>query len=224
MDLNGTFRSETSDESEAIDVLHFANNIAEATVAYPTLLSISERRANGARLIVPGFSILGSNLKNVKWPETTSCPALKESRNEIKVRNPSCRSSNHDKQKCLDILVKLPHILPEQAVVNPQPVKIKCSAKRDAPRLVNALTHLRHDYLLRDKSLTREELDNKEHNLFWRHAARACNNCSIKELGVNLCPDNEIFRDLTFTRSGFQMNKGLMLDKHDDVKRLLIKR
>ena len=49
--------TEMHGENEAIDLIHFANTIADATVASPLLLSIDQMRANGARLIVPGFSI-----------------------------------------------------------------------------------------------------------------------------------------------------------------------
>ena len=49
------------------------------------------------------------------------------------------------------------------------------------------------------------------------------NDLSIEELDRCLYSENEIFQDLAFMYSGFMMNEGLMLDKYNDIKKLLIK-
>ena len=165
MDNNTTLYTETPSECEAIDFIHFANTIADATVATRPLLSVDDMRANGARLIVRGFVIINYNLKSVQWSEGSCAPTLKELRKEIKERNPSYRSSNYDKQKCIDILLKLPCVTPGQVIVS-SPEKMKYSTRCDAPQITNIIIYLRYEYLLRDKCLTRGELGNKEQNMF----------------------------------------------------------
>ena len=102
-------------------------------------------------------------------------------------------------------------------------VKMKHSTRHNVLQLPNVLVYLRHKYLLYDKSLTCEELGNKERNIFSCNAAKVCNNASIQELGRYLCSENETFRELTFAYSEFIMNKGAMLDKYNNIKKLLIK-
>ena len=83
--------------SEAIDLMHFANVIIDATVVSLSLLSINKMRANGVRLIIPGFSIPNGNLRHVTQPYGTCSPTLKELRSEIKEQNLLYYSNNNDK-------------------------------------------------------------------------------------------------------------------------------
>ena len=79
------------------------------------------------------------------------------------------------------------------------PIKKKYSRSRDGPRIINTIIFLREKYLLRDRKLTHQEIDNKESNSFWRDAAATFNNSLIKELEKNLYSDNNIFLDLSFS-------------------------
>ena len=65
------------DQSETIDSIHLANVITDRTVALPPLVSIDDMRANGARLITPGFNISNSNVKYVTWTQRVCKPTLK---------------------------------------------------------------------------------------------------------------------------------------------------
>ena len=82
---------------------------------------------NGTRLIVPGFVIIDYNLKSMQWSEDSYAPTLKELRKEIKEHNSLCRSSNYHKQKCIDILLKFPHVTPRQVIASAT-AKMKYSA------------------------------------------------------------------------------------------------
>ena len=52
MGNNTTLYTVTPSACRAIDFIHFANTIADATVATRPLLSVDDMYANGARLIV----------------------------------------------------------------------------------------------------------------------------------------------------------------------------
>ena len=100
---------------------------------------------------------------------------------------------------------------------------MKYCSRCDVLRLINIIIHLHYKYLLCDKSLTRKELDNKEQNIFQRNVTKAHNNASIKELERCLYLENEIFRELAFTHSRFMINEGLILDKYNDIKKIIDK-
>ena len=167
--------------TEAVDLIHFVNAVAESTPPTPASNnaqqtgkeSLSESRAKGARMIVPGFSMPNNNPKNVLWPPGTPNPTLLELRKEMLVRNPTSKPNYYDKAKCIDILLKVPYLPPsgnrdeEHQNEAPAMFKMKHSKVWDAPRLINVLIHLKHQYLLRDAKLTRLQIDNKESNDSW---------------------------------------------------------
>ena len=49
------------------------------------------------------------------------------------------------------------------------------------------------------------------------------NDSSIEELGRYLYSENKILKDLVFAHSGFMMNESLILDKYNDIKRIIDK-
>ena len=161
MDNNTTLYTETPSECEAIDFIHFANTIADTTVVTHSLLSVDDMRTNSTRLNAPGFIIIDYNLKSMQWSEGSCAPALKELQKEIKEHNLSCHSSNYNKQKRIDILLKLPCVIPGQ-VITSSPMKMKYSARHNVLRIAKVIIYLHNEYLPRNKSLTYGELGNKE--------------------------------------------------------------
>ena len=47
------------------------------------------------------------------------------------------------------------------------------------------------------------------------------NDSSIEELGRYLYSENKILKDLVFAHSGFMMNESLILDKYNDIKKII---
>ena len=232
--MNDYFNADTA-PTEAVDLLHFVNAVAESITPTPESNdtqhvgneSSSESRARGARLIVPGFSC-NNTLKNVLWPPGASKPTLPELRNEILVRNPTSKPKYYDKAKCIDILLKVPYLPPsgdsdQQRITGPNNVtiKMKYSKVRDAPRLTNAIIHLKEKCLVRDAKLTRVQIDNKESNDFWVTLSITYNDLTIAAMNTCLFPDNHIFEDLSFEPSGFVMNAGIAKAKYNDLKKLI---
>ena len=207
--------------TEAVDLLHFVNTVAESITPTPASdgtqqigkESLSESRARGARMIVPGFSSNNNTLKNVLWPPGASNPTLPELRNEILVRNPTSKPKYYDKAKCIEILLKVPYLPPsgdsnQERLTGPNTItiKMKYSKVRDAPRLINTLIYLKEKYIVRDAKLTRLQIDNKESNDFWAILSVTYNDWTIAAINTCLFPDNNIFEELNFEPSGFAMN------------------
>ena len=116
MDNNTTLCAETPSKCKAIDFIHFTNTIIGITVVTCSLLSADNMRANSVRLIAPGFVIIDYNFKSIQWSEDSCASALKELQKEIKEYNPPCYSSSYDKQKCIDILLKLSCVTSGQVI------------------------------------------------------------------------------------------------------------
>ena len=73
--------SPTDNVNESSNVIQIPiNNIEDLTNITKNM------RAEGAKLIRPGFTILDDKLKNVKWPPGITKPTLVELRNEIELR------------------------------------------------------------------------------------------------------------------------------------------
>ena len=87
--------------------------------------------------------------------------------------------------------------------VRPVPMKKKYSSCRDSPRLVNVFIYLQDEFLLRDTKHTRQEIDIKQSNDFWKNVADIYNDISITSLSTCLFLDNEIFKEFYFKYSGF---------------------
>ena len=108
-----------------------------------------QKRANGARLIVPGFAVPEGKLSLVNWSDGATKPTLAEMRARIKMRNSNSRPDHCQTSKCVEILRKLPYLGEnlssmfdevESVVRKPKHGKI-----RDAPRMVNVMLELQEE-------------------------------------------------------------------------------
>ena len=209
--------------SDNAELLVNLNNLATIAgdQAAAEELSVSEKRANGARLIVPGFVIPEGKLNLINWPIGSMKPALAEMRAEIKLRNSNCRPDHCQINKCIEILRKTPCLGDNVASmfdeVETVARKTKHSKIRDAPRMVNVILELQEEHLLRDKTLTREDLDTGEINSFFRKAANLCNEKLNENLLINRCPLNSIFNEFTFHHH-YDMDEGVFRSKCNELR------
>ena len=97
-------------------------------------MSLQTLRVNGVKLLQLSFSMLNGVCKEIKWPEGTALPKLAELRNEIKLCHPKSRPSNYNKNKCINILMKLPEIYYNEDFhdVNPINTSVTLSASISA--------------------------------------------------------------------------------------------
>ena len=124
----------------------------------------------GARLIVHELVVLEVKLSLVNWTDGATKSSLTEMRNKIKIKSSNSRLDYYQTSKCVETLRKVPYLAEaltalfnevESAMKNPKCIKI-----RDAPRMVNVIIKFQKEYFLRDKKLSREDLDSGQINFF----------------------------------------------------------
>ena len=67
--------------------------------------------------------------------------------------------------------------------------------------------------------LSRQEIDNKKHNCFWREGDAAFNDSSTREVDNALDPGNLSFSEMKYHQSGLIISEHALKEKHNEMRK-----